>query len=265
MNVIERYCKTALSLSHLPGLDYSLNPYRGCQHACTYCYVPSVLHISRDDWGEWVETRVNIPTVLSRELKKKPKGVVGISTVTDPYQPLEKKYCLTRFCLKQLLKHDFPVSIQTKSNLVLRDKDIISRFSDAEVGVTVTTLNDDERKLLEPCAPSIEKRLDTIKKLSDEGIKTYIFFGPVYPTVEVKDIPEIIKRFSETGASMILVDSLHLKKGVWESINKKLFSNQKTLEIFTRRLFEDKNYYTLIFDEIDKQSRRYGLRVEKAF
>ncbi|HEC81176.1 MAG TPA: radical SAM protein, partial [Thermoplasmatales archaeon] len=77
MRVVEKHCKTALSLSNLPGLDYSLNPYRGCQHACVYCYVPSVLHISRGDWGGWVEVKVNIPTILSRELKRKSRGVVG--------------------------------------------------------------------------------------------------------------------------------------------------------------------------------------------
>ena len=265
MRVREVYCKTALSKSFLPGLDYSLNPYRGCEHGCVYCYVPSVLHIPRDDWGKWVDIRVNIPTVLSRELKRKPKGVVGVSTVTDPYQPLEKKHCLTRLCLEQLLKHDFPVSIQTKSNLVLRDIDLLSAFPEVEVGITITTLNDRERKLLEPQTPSIEKRLETVRRLSEEGIKTYIFYGPIYPTLEVKEVPRVVKVFSETGVSMIMVDSLHLKKGVWESIKKQLSLEPETLKLFSRRLFDEKNYYSLIISEMEKESKRYGLMIKRAF
>ena len=88
-------CKTALSPSSLPGLDYSLNPYRGCQHNCAYCYVPNVLRIKREDWGGFVDIKSNIPVVLARELKRKNKGVIGLSTVTDPYQSVEKKYNLS--------------------------------------------------------------------------------------------------------------------------------------------------------------------------
>ena len=94
MKIREVKCKSALSSSSLPGLDYSLNPYRGCQHNCAYCYVPNVLRIQRKEWGSFVEVKTNIPVVLSKELKKKKPGVVGLSTVTDPYQPIEKKYHL---------------------------------------------------------------------------------------------------------------------------------------------------------------------------
>ena len=85
MKIRQIDCKTALSPSRLPGLDYSLNPYRGCEHNCAYCYVPNVLRISRENWGEFVDIKVNIPLILSKELKRKKPGVVAISTVTDPY------------------------------------------------------------------------------------------------------------------------------------------------------------------------------------
>jgi len=133
MRIREVKCKTALSKSNLPGLDYSLNPYRGCQHSCAYCYVPNVLRIKRNEWGSFVDVKTNIPNVLSKELRIKKPGVVGISTITDPYQPAENNYKLTRYCLEQLLRHDFPVCIQTKSDLVARDIDLISKFSKAEV------------------------------------------------------------------------------------------------------------------------------------
>ncbi len=195
MKITDIKCKTALSKSNLPGLEYSLNPYRGCQHSCAYCYVPNVLRIKREDWGNFVEVKTNIANVLANELRNKKPGVVGISTVTDPYQPIEKKYKQTRFCLEQLLRYDFSVHIQTKSDLVLRDIDLISRFSDIEVMFSIGTLNDSERKLLEPNASSIQERLNAIKQISENGVKTSVFFGPIYPSLKIQDIAEIIDVF----------------------------------------------------------------------
>jgi len=199
MQIKEVICKTALSNSCLPGLKYSLNPYRGCQHNCAYCYVPNVLRINRNIWGSFVYFKKNIPNVLSKELKNKKPGVVAISTVTDPYQPIEKKYNLTRYCLEQLLFYDFPVCLQTKSKLIIRDLDIISKFSDAEIMFSIGTINDSERKLLEPYSSSINDRLDALNKCSEANIKTSVFFGPIYPTIKPEDLPE----------------SLHNVPGVW--------------------------------------------------
>jgi len=201
MKITETTCKTALSKSNLPGLDYSLNPYRGCQHGCAYCYVPNVLRIKRENWGDFVEVKTNIPNVLAKELKNKKPGIVGISTVTDPYQPIEKKYKLTRYCLEQLLIHDFPICVQTKSDLILRDIDIISKFSNVEIMMSIATLNDDERKLLEPNSSSIQNRLNVLQQFSDAGIEPSVFFGPIYPTIKIEDIPVIIDTFVQYGAT----------------------------------------------------------------
>jgi len=265
MKIRQIDCKTALSPSRLPGLDYSLNPYRGCEHNCAYCYVPNVLRISRENWGNFIDVKVNIPLILSKELKKKKSGIVAISTVTDPYQSVEEKYEITLHCLEQLFRYDFPISIQTKSNLVLRDMDIISQFSDAEVGITITTFNDDESKILEPHASSIPKRLDTVKKLNDYGIKTFIFFGPIYPTTKIENIQHIVKQFSDTGTNKIIVDSLHLKWGVWKNLKTNLSSHPTIFESFQRNLFENKDYYSTIFDEIEQQCKNYNLNFKKAF
>ena len=127
MEVNEITVKSALSKSSLPGLVYALNPYRGCQHACTYCYAPSVLREKRR-WGEFVDVKMNLPDALAKDLERLPIGIVGIGTVTDAYQPIEKKYALTRKCLEALLEKDWPISIQTKSDLVLRDLDLIEQL-----------------------------------------------------------------------------------------------------------------------------------------
>ena len=258
-------CKTALSPSRLPGLDYSLNPYRGCRHNCAYCYAPNVLKISRDKWGESIDVKTNIPVVLSKELKNKKPGIIGISTVTDPYQPIEKKYSLTRYCLERLLKYDFPVSIQTKSSLVIKDIDLLSRFSDAEVMMSIGTLNDDERKLLEPNSSPIDKRLDVLRKYSDIGLRTSVFFGPIYPTISIGDIPRIIDTFIGCGVSEIFIDSLNLKSGIWDSIKKNIFHNQNMYKTYLQNIFENKEFYNSIRNEVLEFSKKRNVKIIDAF
>ena len=241
INVVK--CKTALSKSNLPGLDYSLNPYRGCQHNCCYCYVPNILRIERKDWGSFVDVKTNIPVVLANELKKKKPGMVGISTVTDPYQPIESKYKLTRYCLEQLFIHDFPVNIQTKSDFVTRDIDLISKFNDIEVMFSIGTINDSERKILEPFSSTIQKRLDAMKKISDTGVKTTVFFGPIYPTIKKQDLSDIISTFLEFGAKEIMVDKFNLKPGILQALEEKIPENIDVIKntYFFKEMYEEIN------------------------
>jgi DNA repair photolyase len=265
MNINEICCKTALSASSLPGLDYSMNPYRGCQHNCAYCYVPNVLRIPRYKWGSFVDVRTNMPVILSKEVKKKKPGVVGISTVTDPYQPVEKKYRLTRYCLEQLLRYGFPVCIQTKSSLVERDMDIISRFSNAEIMMSIGTIKEDVRELLEPNASSVEERLNTLRQFSDIGLKTSVFFGPIYPNIRIQDITRIIDIFIESGADDIMIDRLNLKPGILENVDKRLSSEDRLRSIFRKHLLEGDFYYQKLFDKIINYSNKKNIRILFAF
>lgn len=264
MEIREIKCKTALSPSRLPGLDYSLNPYHGCQHNCAYCYVPNVLRIKREDWGGFVNVKTNIPNVLAKELRNKNPGTVGISTVTDPYQPVEKKYRLTRYCLEQLLIHDFPVCIQTKSDLIIKDLDLISKFSKAEVMISIATLNDNERKLLEPNSSTIQERLNVLKKYNDAGIKTSIFFGPIYPTIKLGDIPSIIDTFIEHGVKEIMIDGFNLKPGIWRSVESVIHNDLGIFEIFSKNI-KNKEYYIQIRDELINYGKKRKIKIVDAF
>ncbi len=265
MNIKETLCKTALSPSTLPGLTYSLNPYRGCTHQCAYCYVPNVLRIPREQWGLNIEIKTNIPVVLAKELKTKKIGVVGISTVTDPYQPLEKKYELTRFCLEQLFQHDFPICIQTKSSLILRDLDLISRFTHAEVMISIGTLNEAERRMLEPNASSISERLQVLKECSQRGIKTSVFFGPIYPTLQIEDIPILLDTFIDHHVSEVMIDRLNLKPGIWGNINRYLANQPNLQRLFLKNIIQNKEYYPCIREEIKKIGREKSLTIIDAF
>jgi DNA repair photolyase len=217
--VREIECKSVLNKSALA--DYCINPYVGCQHACKYCYAESYTRrftSHTEAWGEFVDIKINTPTVLAREIKKKPKGTVYISSLTDAYQPLEQKYELTRKLLKILLKHQFPISIQTKSALVLRDLDIIRKFNEREVGFTITTLNDQIRELFEPASSSVEEKLEAIKTLKTNDIKTFAFFGPILPYLADQNLQQCLQQIASAGVDYIYVDKLNLKPGLLVSL-----------------------------------------------
>ncbi len=210
-------CQAALSPSGLPGLDYTLNPYTGCEHGCIYCYAPATLRYGGPEpWGTFVNAKTDIPRVLERELRRKKRGVVGISTVTDPYQPAEARLGLTRSCLEVLLSKNFPVCVQTKSALVLRDMGLIKGFGEKEVGLTVTTLDGHIGAIIEPGASPPADRLNALKRLADEGIPTWAFIGPMMPGVLGKaELAQVLEAVKEAGVTHVMLDRLRLKPGMW--------------------------------------------------
>lgn len=181
--VREIQAKTVLSRSRIPGATYCVNPYVGCSHACRYCYASFMKRFTGHDepWGCFVDARVNAPEVLERQLRRARPGPVLLSTVTDPYQPLEERYRLTRRCLEALLRRRFPVDILTKSPLVLRDLDLLENAEGVEVGLTVTTDDERMREAFEPGAPPLRARLDALRQLRERGVATYAFIGPILP------------------------------------------------------------------------------------
>jgi len=134
-----------------------------------------------EPWGEFVDVKVNAPHLLRRQLKRAKKGTVAISTVTDPYQPVEKTYQLTRKCLEILLEYQFSVNILTRSPLCLRDIDLIKQFKQIEVGLSITTHDERVKKIVEPYSSSINSRVNTLRTLRKEKIGTYAFIGPMLP------------------------------------------------------------------------------------
>lgn len=166
--------------------DYVVNPYVGCGHGCRYCYAAFMKRFTghREPWGEFVDIKVNAPELLAKEIGRKQRGRVWVSGVCDPYQAAERKYGLTRRCLEVLLEHQWPVSVQTKSALVLRDIEILEKFDDVEVGFSVTTADEKIRKLFEPGASSIRERIRALDALHAAGIRTYAMIAPILPGAE---------------------------------------------------------------------------------
>jgi DNA repair photolyase len=134
-----------------------------------------------EPWGEFVDVKVNASNVLRKQLKRARPGTVSLSTVTDPYQPLEKRYELTRRCLEALLDRQFSVNILTRSPLCLRDIDLYRKFERIEVGFSITTHDEEMKRLFEPHSPSIQSRVKALQTLREEKIGTYAFVGPMLP------------------------------------------------------------------------------------
>lgn len=243
----EVLCKSVLSRSGIPTIDYSVNPYTGCSHKCIYCYARFMKRFTRhqEPWGEFVDVKTNAPQVLSHELSRTAKGIVNLSSVTDPYQPLEKKYELTRKCLQKLLMYHFPIVIQTKSSLVLRDIELLAEFSECEVGFTITTVDDEVRKKFELRSSPVEERLAALEKFHDRGMSTFAFLGPMLPyiTDSEETLTNLIHRFAKAKVDCVIVDRLNMRWGVWPSIMKFLGQHYPDLITEYRRIFWSKNDY----------------------
>lgn len=178
--------KSMLNPSRISGIDYSLNPYTGCAFGCRYCYADFMRRFSGhagESWGTFVDVKANAPELLRKELARKKPGVIGLSLVTDPYQPLEREQGLTRSCLEAIRdRGEFDVSVLTRSPLVTRDIDLFLCLGErAQVGLSITTDDDDVRRLFEPRAPAISRRLESLRELRDAGVRTYAFVGPALP------------------------------------------------------------------------------------
>jgi DNA repair photolyase len=209
MIIKEVQAKTILSDSKV--YPYVINPYTGCQHGCSYCYARFTKRFSGhgEPWGEFVDVKINAPLLLAMEITKKKPGRVWVSGVCDPYQPLEEKYGLTRRCLEVHRQHNWPVIIQTRSLLALRDMDIIKEAREFEVGFTVTTADDENRKLFEPNAPTIGERIIALDKFHRAGAKTYAMIAPILPGAET--LPELLAG----KIDYVLIDRMNYHYADW--------------------------------------------------
>lgn len=198
--------KSIFTKSNLPVSDYSVNPYVGCTHACQYCYASFMKRFTNhsEDWGTFLDVKT-WPEI------KKPEKYAGkelfFGSVTDPYNPQEKIYQRTRSLLEQLKGSGVKLSIQTKSDLVLRDIALIKAFPDARVGFSINTLDENFKNDMD-MAVSIERRLMAMKRLHDEGIRTTCFISPIFPGIT--DVTAILDKV-KNQCQLIWLENLNLR------------------------------------------------------
>jgi DNA repair photolyase len=221
------------------GFEASINPYRGCEHGCIYCYARPTHEFLGFSAGLDFETKIMVkeraPELLREELsapKWRPQ-VIAMSGVTDCYQPVERRLKLTRGCLQVLADFRNPVGIVTKNHLVTRDIDVLSelaRFDAAVVYVSLTTLDTELRKVMEPRTSPPASRLATIRELSQAGIPTGVLVGPVIPGLTDHELPSLVAAGAEAGAMFAGYTALRLPYGLAPLFEKWLeqhFPNRK--------------------------------------
>jgi DNA repair photolyase len=260
-------CKSILTKSGITGVDYALNPYVGCAHGCVYCYAVFMKRFTDHDeeWGTFVDIKVNAPEVLNRQLRRAKPGNISFGTVTDAYQPLEREYGVTRACLEALLDHPLPVSILTKSALVQRDLDLIKKLNDVEVAFTITTLDEEVRSRFEPGASPIAARLKALRTISEAGIPTWAFCGPLLPgiTDDEGSLDALFVQLKSAGAGYVLVDSLNLRGAVWGRLSRVIRAHYPQLMGVYRQLSNDRGpYHAALMERSRRLAARHGLAWE---
>ncbi len=265
VKIKEIYCKTAIGKCGFPGGGFSINPYVGCAHNCQYCYARFMKRFTghNEDWGYFVDARKNMAEILAKEIQspKFKNEQIYIGTVTDPYQPVEKKYVLTRKILEVLSQYENSVSILTKSDLILRDLDLLKKIKVVNVNFTINTFDEKWKNYIEPGSPSIEARLCAASALAKEGIDVYMMMGPYWPYFTEPEA--MFKKFKEIGVTGMFAESLNTTGDNWSGIENVLKNNYPELlpkmkEIF----FEPDKFYEFYSDaekKIKELSKRYNI------
>lgn len=197
IKLIETKAKEIFIKSKLPGCEWVINQYVGCQHACSYCYAKFISRWRPDNygkWGTWVEAKINAPELVKNRYVD---GWVFMSSISDPYQPIEEELKLTRRILENLDKRN-KLSILTKSDLVLRDIDLFRQFKDIEVGLTINSFSGKSKEIFEPFSATNEKRIYALKVLKASGVQTYAFISPIIPgIINIGNVIDSTKQFAD--------------------------------------------------------------------
>jgi len=255
--------------------NWGANPYRGCEHSCPYCfarYTHEYLgYNSGKEFDNRILVKVNAAEVLEKELSRPrwTREVVNLGSVCDPYQPAEKKFKITRQVLKVFAKHRNPLFIGTKSNLVLRDIDVLSetaKHTTLIVYFTITTLDGNVRRKIEPRAVSTEERLTAVKQLSNAGVTVGILFMPIFPylTDDFENINGVVKAVSDCGAKDIVSGVLDLRASCRNRILT--FIKEEFPDLLPKYLALYKNaqapkdYTGKIYRAVETARRRCGLK-----
>ena len=263
--VHEVECKSVLNNSGLA--DYAVNCYAGCEHGCVYCYARFVTRFSHHGelWGSFVDVKINAPTLLAREVKRKRVGRVFLSSVCDGWQPMEASYYLTRQCLEILLHCRYPLTILTKSTLASRDLDLLTSKEGIEFGATITTLDESLRQLIEPRSSPSAERLALLQEAKSRGIRTYAFLGPLLPSLSDTEanLTLRLKAVKDVGADYFYVDRLNRRFGVWQALRSLLQQYFPDLITCYRKIFFDesagKEYTEKLMCSVYRIARKQGI------
>jgi DNA repair photolyase len=249
----EEPCRSALNRVKGMRFKWSLNPYMGCVHRCTFCYVRAFEHRAErpfdDRYGTSIRVKVNVAQVLRSELARPSweREMIAIGAATDPYQPAEGRYRLTRACLEALAEARNPFSIITRGPMIVRDVDLLveaARRADVSVTFSVPTVDDDVWRKTEPSTAHPRQRLKAVEKLVEAGIKTGVGMAPILPGISDKpeQLRDVVKAAREAGATGVWTNVLFLRPGTREHFLEHLAEDWPELLAHYRELYRGRAY-----------------------
>lgn len=246
-----------LTVSKLPASDYVINPYVGCPHGCKYCYACFMKRFTKheEDWGNFVDIKRCDKKIDLKKIKNK---TVFLSSVTDCYNQMEEKYKITRKILEELVNADCILNISTKSKLILRDLDLLKQMKNLTVSISINTLNENFKDDMDN-ASSIKDRLNTLKVLHENGIKTVLFMSPIFPFItDFKEIIEISKDYVDEYWFENLNLRGNYKKVILDYIKEKY--NEFYEEYLKIYINNDKSYWINLSRDIEKYCKKNNIR-----
>ena len=263
--------------------DYSLNPYKLCQYDCIYCYIRGSKY--GENMGKELAVKVNAPLVLAHELKRRADkgeyGFIAVASATEPWMSLEEKYMVTRKCLEVIARYRFPVHCLTKSTLILRDLDLLKEIDKNAIlpkdlqklkhGVLITfslsTLKEEVAKIFEPGAPSLWRRLDTLRELKKKGFYAGIAYIPVLPFLSDSDeeLEEMVKTAKKLEADYVFFGTLTLQgegRNLYFKVLEKRFPHlvEKYREIYVK-WYPVKSYCSTFYRKINNLCKKYNIKL----
>jgi len=239
LNIKKIRVKKIISPTNLANSDYGIDPYVGCEIACSYCYVRYIGDSNDNKWGSYVFVKENAPDLIIED-KAYDNKTISIGTLTDPYQFAEKEYEVTRKILEKLISFNSEIAIITKSDLVLRDIDLLKKFKDIIVAISLSYVDDKIRKELEPKAISTEKRIKVLKELHSNGIKTALFIDPIFPGIT--DWKKLVKS-TRSYVDKYLFENLNIYPSTENIIFSFLKKNKPELIDEYKEIYSDEKKY----------------------
>lgn len=235
-------------LTKSKSFDHVFNPYRGCMHRCKYFYAHYMKDYTqhKEAWGDYVDVK----KIKRYHIPKNAKRIM-LSSVTDPYQPIEAKYKVTRNALKHLIGFSGTVSILTKSKLVTRDIDLFKQMEHVEVGMSIATVDEKFRRIMEEGASPIKERMEALKKIHDAGITTYVFVAPMLP--KLTNYKEIIRE-SKPYVDYYMFDTLRLKGENKTWVMEEIKKHAPTLLPLYQQIYNQgkRHYFELLSKQIEE-------------
>ncbi len=263
MKINFRIAKSIVTKSNIPGVDFVINPYIGCQHGCIYYYAEFMIRFTNhkgDKWGQFIDVKViDLDKIKPQKYDGK---TILISSVTDPYIPLELKYQNTRKILEGLVGTGAEITILTKSKFVERDVDLFKKFENLEVGISISTLDEGFAKIIERGASKPSERLNAIKKMNENDIRTYVFISPFFPGIT--DFRKIIEETVDF-TDHYMFENLNFRPHNVPRIMETIKTHYPELLLMYHEFRRDHSRWELIEDEIRNYCEKRHLNYNIAF